>query len=104
MRYANYDAIDIPCLELIPSDYDGIMGVPLSFLGKYCPDQFEIIWRSHDIEWAENICTFYKKTDKSIADKIKAVDKTWRSQIPYFLDKDGTHQNVFQRLFIRKKQ
>ncbi|MBQ4508537.1 MAG: DNA methyltransferase [Paludibacteraceae bacterium] len=104
MRYANYDAIDVPTLDLIPSDYDGVIGVPLSFLGKYCPDQFEIIWRSHDIEWAENHCQFYKKTDKTIAAKIRAIDKTWRAQIPYFLDENGNHQNVFQRLFIRKKQ
>lgn len=43
-RYDNYDAIEIPFTELIPSDYEGIMGVPISFLDKYCPEQFEIIW------------------------------------------------------------
>ena len=42
-RYDNYDAIEIPYTEVIPSDYEGIMGVPISFLDKYCPEQFEII-------------------------------------------------------------
>lgn len=43
-HYDNYDAIEIPFTELIPSDYEGVMGVPISFLDKYCPEQFEIIW------------------------------------------------------------
>ena len=42
-KYDNYDAIEIPLTEVIPSDYKGIMGVPISFLDKYCPEQFEII-------------------------------------------------------------
>lgn len=43
LKYDNYDAIDIPFVDSIPSDYDGCMGVPITFLGKYCPEQFEII-------------------------------------------------------------
>ena len=42
-HYDNYDAIDVPFTDAIPSDYDGVMGVPISFLDKYCPDQFEIL-------------------------------------------------------------
>ncbi|MBR5759094.1 MAG: adenine-specific methyltransferase EcoRI family protein, partial [Thermoguttaceae bacterium] len=42
-RYDNYDAIEVPFTESIPSDYDGVMGVPITFLDKYCPDQFEIL-------------------------------------------------------------
>ena len=42
-KYDNYDAIEIPLTEVIPSDYDGVMGVPISFLDKYCPEQFKII-------------------------------------------------------------
>lgn len=45
-RYDNYDAIDVPFTNAIPSDYDGVMGVPISFLDKYNPDQFEIIGMS----------------------------------------------------------
>lgn len=42
-KYDNYDAIEIPSTSAIPSDYKGIMGVPISFLTKYCPEQFEIL-------------------------------------------------------------
>lgn len=42
-KYDNYDAIDVPFTNAIPSDYIGAMGVPISFLHKYCPEQFEII-------------------------------------------------------------
>ena len=42
-RYDNYDAIEVPATNAIPSDYDGVMGVPISFLDKYCPEQFEIV-------------------------------------------------------------
>jgi hypothetical protein len=42
-RYDNYDAIEVPFTEAIPSDYDGAMGVPITFLDKYNPEQFEIL-------------------------------------------------------------
>jgi hypothetical protein len=41
--YDNYDAIEVPFTDAIPSDYDGVMGVPISFLDKYNPDQFKIL-------------------------------------------------------------
>lgn len=42
-KYDNYDAIEVSFTDAIPSDYEGMMGVPISFLDKYCPEQFEII-------------------------------------------------------------
>ncbi len=42
-EYDNYDAIEVPFTIAIPSDYEGVMGVPISFLDKYCPEQFEIL-------------------------------------------------------------
>ncbi len=42
-RYDNYDAINIPFTDAIPSDYEGLMGVPITFLYRYNPEQFEII-------------------------------------------------------------
>jgi len=42
-KYDNYDAIEVPFTNMIPSDYEGVMGVPISFLDKYCPEQFEIV-------------------------------------------------------------
>lgn len=47
-RYVNFDAIEVPFSDAIPSDYDGVMGVPVSFLDKYNPDQFEIVGNSDD--------------------------------------------------------
>ena len=45
-RYDNFDAIEVPFIDAIPSDYDGMMGVPITFLDKYNPDQFEIVGSS----------------------------------------------------------
>jgi len=45
--YDNFDAIEVPFTDAIPSDYEGMMGVPISFLGKYNPDQFEIVRFRH---------------------------------------------------------
>ena len=42
-KYDNYDAIEVSFTDAIPSDYAGVMGVPISFLDKYNPDQFEIV-------------------------------------------------------------
>lgn len=42
-KYENYDAINVDRYDNIPLDYDGVMGVPVTFLDKYCPEQFEII-------------------------------------------------------------
>ena len=42
-RYDNYDAIEVGTYREIPSDYNGVMGVPITFLDKYNPDQFEIV-------------------------------------------------------------
>ncbi len=42
-KYDNYEAINVNRTEDIPVDYDGVMGVPITFLDKYCPEQFEII-------------------------------------------------------------
>lgn len=41
--YDNYDAIEVPFYDAIPSDYEGVMGVPVTFLDKYSPEQFEIL-------------------------------------------------------------
>jgi len=42
-KYDNYDAINVGKTKNIPMDYDGVMGVPITFLSKYCPEQFEIV-------------------------------------------------------------
>ena len=42
-KYQNYDAINIDEVCEIPKDYSGLMGVPITFLDKFCPEQFEIV-------------------------------------------------------------
>lgn len=42
-KYDNYDAINVDKVANIPCDYPGVMGVPLTFMDKYCPEQFEIV-------------------------------------------------------------
>jgi len=46
LKYDNYDAIEVPFTDAIPSDYPGIMGVPISYLDKHSPEQFEIVGTS----------------------------------------------------------
>ncbi len=43
IKYDNYDAIEIPLVKFIPIDYEGLMGVPITFLQNYNPEQFELI-------------------------------------------------------------
>ena len=45
-KYDNYNAINVDKTSDIPYDYDGIMGVPITFMDKYNPEQFEIIWQA----------------------------------------------------------
>ena len=47
-KYVNYDAIEVPFTDAIPSDYKGVMGVPISFLDKYNPEQFKIVGMAED--------------------------------------------------------
>ena len=49
-KYDNYDAINVDKTSEIPMDYDGVMGVPITFLDKYSPDQFEIIGNEYDLK------------------------------------------------------
>lgn len=54
-KYDNYDAIEVPFTDAIPFDHIGVMGVPISFLDKYCPEQFEIIGMSASAGYNKDI-------------------------------------------------
>lgn len=54
IKYDNYDAIEVPFTDAIPSDYEGLMGVPITFLDKYSPEQFEIVGCSYDYGRPDN--------------------------------------------------
>ena len=71
-QYDNYDAIEVPFTDAIPADYDGVMGVPISFLDKYSPDQFEIIGLiAGNIKGLAGIISFTGKDGPYIDGKLK---------------------------------
>jgi hypothetical protein len=71
-KYDNYDAIDVSFTDAIPSDFDGVMGVPISFLDKYNPDQFEIIGASDNGAVPEGLkLPHHKKHNEPFIDGVK---------------------------------
>ena len=60
--YVNYDAIEVAKTSDIPCDYSGIMGVPITFMDKYNPDQFEILGYSLDLAYPIAECAPEGKT------------------------------------------
>lgn len=97
MHYENYDAIDVPYSDAIPSDYDGLMGVPRTFLDKYCPDQFEIIGNAEGDAGKELGFKPYPR-------ELRIQNKSLRDGQPYYFDEKGFPQKPFGRIIIRKKQ
>lgn len=100
-KYDNYDAIEVSKTADIPCDFTGIMGVPITFMDKYCPEQFVILGRRGDLEWTENECTFYTPPSPEMQAKYKAMNKTWRVQNTYILDENGVPKITYGRIFIR---
>ena len=97
IHYENYDAIDIPYTDAIPSDYDGAMGVPLTFLDKYCPEQFEIIGQTQGDSGKELGLKPYPR-------ELKKLNPSLRDGQLYYIDEDGIPQKPYARILIRKKQ
>lgn len=95
-KYENYDAIEVPFADAIPSDFDGEMGVPISFLDKYSPEQFEIIGQTQGDSGKElGLIPFdrnHKKLNPSLRD----------GQLYYMID--GIPIKPYARVIIRKKK
>jgi hypothetical protein len=104
-RYDNYNAIEVPFTDAIPSDYDGVMGVPISFLDKYSPEQFEIVGM------CENIDLYNLKT------KLYSTEECKRAYLSKFGKKgtydlnasgvilvDGLLEKVYQRVLIKHRE
>ena len=79
-RYDNYDAIEVPATDAIPRDYDGVMGVPITFLDKFCPEQFELLGISYNHG----------------APDCHIKGETWNARI--------NGREIYKRLFIRRRQ
>lgn len=87
-HYDNYDAIEVPFVEAIPSDYDGVIGVPITFMDKYNPDQFEILgsrrWNKSDV-----VLRLYRGDKDSANDDFKTLIHG---------------KETYDRIFIRSKK
>lgn len=92
-RYDNFDAIEVPFVDSIPNDYEGVMGVPITFLDKYCPDQFEIIDTTE--RWS---AARIKKYDVSEFENANDLNATW------VILENGVVNKGYKRILIRKKQ
>lgn len=89
--YANFDGIEVGRTEFIPMDYDGAMGVPITFLDKYNPDQFEILGNSRELG----------APMASLAEKGTYTEGGRRF---YLSNGDGTYRRMYDRLVIRNKR
>ena len=89
LPYVNYDAIEVPFTDAIPGDYDGVMGVPISFLDKYCPEQFEIVGIS--LELADM---------KPIKERLGRLDGGPR----LYTERDGQLVRQYERILIQRRK
>lgn len=82
-EYDNYQALEVPCTEAIPGDYNGVIGVPISFIDKYNPDQFEILGIDSDVK--DGKLNHLKKT-------------SWNGKLDRgYLD----NKRIYSRIFVR---
>ena len=111
-RYDNFDAIDVSHTDAIPSDHTGVMGVPISFLDRYNPDQFEIVGITKTWFGAA-IKTYGKQTQVSAGGGKSTVTKlndgaalkvaaAPKGKTYYTVGKD-TFVQTYPRILIRKK-
>lgn len=116
-RYDNYDAIEVPTVDAIPSDYDGMMGVPITFMDKYNPEQFEILGDSqrgcHDEDLELKKYDDYWEMRQDGTRTGSSGGKT--NGNPNIANNDGKHnyfinaeghvvQSCYNRVFIRRKR
>jgi hypothetical protein len=100
-RYANYDAIEVPFVDAIPSDYDGAMGVPITFLDKYNPDQFEVLGRSENEDlYGLKTRVYTTKECQEAYRRLFGKKGTYDMNATPVLD----GRKVYQRLFIRHRR
>ena len=104
-RYDNYDAIEVPFTDSIPSDYDGVMGVPISFLDKYCPEQFEILGTSDNGIIDDKYKLTPGLTNKFVEDYYKSGGtgsyKEGNPTAGYY--QDQVAKMAYKRIFIKHK-
>lgn len=111
-KYDNYDAIEVPYTDSIPSDYPGVMGVPISFLSKYNPEQFEILGTEKD--WEAGRTKTYPRQVQVMASGARSNVTKLNDGAAFKLPKPPTGETfyevggkaftqVYKRLFIRHR-
>ena len=103
-KYDNYDAIEVPYTDAIPNDYDGVMGVPISFLDKYCPEQFEIVGMCEN----EDLYGLKTKVYTTLECKDAYMQKfgkkgTYDLNASGVIICGGLKEKVYQRILIKRK-
>lgn len=88
-KYDNYDAIEVPKVAEIPMNYEGVMGVPITFLDKYCPTQFEILGLAADKR--DECEIFIKGTPTYLDEKHKS-----------FVGMVFNHKATYARILIKR--
>lgn len=102
--FLNYNAINVDRVENIPKDYFGVMAVPLSFLDKYNPEQFEIIGAGRNMF---NEKLGFQKIGKEVMKKYRAQGGTGNyteNMHSLVYEKDGKVYFPYQRILIRRKK
>jgi hypothetical protein len=101
-HYDNYDAIEVPRYADIPYDFDGVMGVPITFLDKYNPDQFEIVGTTESNDPDNHLRTRWYSTEE----RRDAYFARFGKPGSYDLNASGVVNGVkvFKRILIRRKE
>lgn len=104
-KYENYDAIEVSKTTDIPFDYSGIMGVPITFLDKYCPNQFYIIGSNSSTDLCKMLGV--QPLGQDWINRYRAAGGTGHNTANMvrivYNDKNGNPKVAFQRIFIRNK-
>ena len=110
-KYDNFDAIEVSYTDAIPSDYAGVMGVPISFLSKYNPDQFEILGNTEGFEGTPRTKTYSKKQKvvngvpaKSNTGTMSGVIRRTEFGSGTYFDVGYPVQAVYKRILIRHRK
>jgi len=97
ITYDNYEAIEVPFSDSIPNNFTGVMGVPISFLDKYCPEQFEIVGFGSGSFGIEIGVTGYKDEYKKLLGGTLPVT----GNLYYVID--GKPITPYKRILIKHK-
>ena len=104
-RYENYDAIEVPFSEAIPSDYNGVMGVPITFLNKYNPEQFEILGMCENMDLYQLKTKVYSSTECKEAYLAKfGKPGTYDLNASGVVIRSDLLEKVYQRVLIKHKR